>query len=587
MKPAGRLGAATHWICNSCRLRRQARPSVPLAPSSSYSSSSKPPRGRLPDTPARTRFAPSPTGNLHLGSIRTAAFNYLLAKRTNGQFLLRLEDTDQKRTVEGAEERLYDDLKWAGLHWDEGPNAGGPYGPYRQSERLQFYHNHVQSLLQKGHAYRCFCSPERLDELNRRRHEKGLNLGYDRKCAHLDHAQSEDRAHKGEPHVIRFRSPQDWPRYTDLVYGKTGHGAEKTKKLLVDEPVWGDAILVKTDGFPTYHWANVCDDFDMKITHVVRGSEWMSSTPLHVALYQAMDWAPPFYAHVPLLVDVNGQKLSKRNFDTNIVGYRDSGMSPDALVNFAALLGWSHQRKDDVMDLKELEQAFDMKITKGNTIVSFNKLQFLQDQHAKRRVRAQGEPFEQMIRDVASALLDQYGAARMLAFIGNRQLRDVVASMLQVDSFRYSTPQDFAAQCTLFVEQSLRRPAFSGDLETASQLRIAAATLTLVPEDQWNEHMHKANLVLLGLAEGEGNKIWKKELYSYLRWALLGGVAGPTIPKVMEILGRKTCVDRIQSAALELKNAERMATRPAFVSENRGLTGSSFSNVKDRAAAHG
>ena len=189
-----------------------------------------------------------------MGSLRTAAFNFLTAKATGGQFLLRLEDTDQKRTIPGAENRLYEDLQWAGLLWDEGPLVGGPCGPYRQSERTFLYQEHIRKLLDNGKAYRCFCSAERLDELNRRRHQKGLNLGYDRKCAHIPRPQAEEKAKKGEQHVIRFLAPKTWPMYNDLVYGKTGHGAEKTKKLLVEEPVWEDAILIKSDGFPTYHW---------------------------------------------------------------------------------------------------------------------------------------------------------------------------------------------------------------------------------------------------------------------------------------------------------------------------------------------
>ena len=212
MKPADGKRIAANWVCDLCRLRQkvQARPLAPRL--QTRSSSNAPRRGKLPDSPARTRFAPSPTGNLHLGSIRTAAFNYLLAKRTNGQFLLRLEDTDRKRTIPGAEERLYDDLRWAGLHWDEGPVVGGQYGPYRQSDRLPIYQKRIKRLLQTGYAYRCFCSAERLDELNRRRHEKGLNLGYDRKCADVHQNESDEKAYRGEAYVVRFRAPQDRSR---------------------------------------------------------------------------------------------------------------------------------------------------------------------------------------------------------------------------------------------------------------------------------------------------------------------------------------------------------------------------------------
>lgn len=587
---AGPVSAITNvpgWICRSCRARQATQHIRPAAvnivwtrKSSSSSTATTnlnptgttPPRGKLPDKPARTRFAPSPTGNLHLGSIRTALFNYLLARATKGQFLLRIEDTDAKRTVPGAEERLYTDLRWAGLNWDEGPLVGGPHGPYRQSERLPLYTKHIESLLASGRAYRCFCSSERIDELNRRRHDKGLNLGYDRKCLHhLSAEEVQERAHRGEPHVIRFRSPETWPRYNDLVYGRSGHGAEKTKKLLVDEPVYEDTILIKSDGFPTYHWANVCDDHEMRVTHVVRGSEWMASTPLHVALYEALNWTPPLFAHVPLLVDQNRQKLSKRNFDSDISSFREKGIFPEALINFAALLGWSHTQKNDVLDLAQLEALFDLKITKGNTIVSFDKLQYLQTKHARRRVEAQGELFEQMIRDVAVAVLDRYGAARVTQFLARRPLRDVLASILKVPSLPYRSAADFAAQSSIFFEPV---PPTPQTLEEAGidpahlhHLRVAASTLCLVPEAEWSEAVHHSQLRMLERVPDEtvqDTAKWKRELYHYLRWALLGGERGPGIATTLAILGRDASVEKIQAANRLAQDYETGKTKPVI-----------------------
>ncbi|OAP57090.1 glutamate-tRNA ligase [Fonsecaea erecta] len=587
-RPAVRV---TEWVCNSCRarqtpatkghslvLRRRASTATALSSSSPVVGSSTQKRGKLPSSPARTRFAPSPTGNLHLGSIRTALFNYLLARATNGQFLLRIEDTDAKRTIPGAEEQLYKDLRWAGLQWDEGPEVGGPYGPYRQSERLALYKTHLETLLQTGQAYRCFCTSDRLDGLNRRRHEKGLSLGYDRKCLNsLSPSQAEEKAHRGEAHVIRFRSPHEWPRYNDLVYGKSqGHGAEKTKRLLVDEPVYEDAILMKSDGFPTYHWANVCDDHEMHITHVVRGSEWMASTPLHVALYNSLRWSPPAYAHVPLLVDSNKQKLSKRNFNSDISQFRNQGIFPEALVNFAALLGWSHTQKRDVMDLAQLESLFDLKITKGNTIVSFDKLNFLQEQHARRRVLAGGEAFEQIIRDVAVAVLERYGAGRIMQFLDSgsqkRQLRDVLANLLRAESLHYRSPSQFAEQCSLFFEPVTLGDLEVSDVELLHPLRVAASTLALIPEQSWTRDTHLAHLRALEASspaaaaadESVDPRTWKRELYHYLRWALLGGRQGPGIAETLEILGRGTCIQRIQDANTTARELETARTRPVI-----------------------
>ena len=249
----------------------------------------------LPATAARTRFAPSPTGYLHLGSLRTALFSYLLAKRTGGQFVLRIEDTDQKRTVADAELRLMADLRWAGLQWDEGPGVGGPYGPYRQSERRHVYQHHAHRLLDAGHAYRCFCSPARLQALAEHRHRLGLATDYDRACAPLSRAESDERAHRGELHTIRLRAPDRYPAYQDLVYGTVKPLAKRGPAADVS---FDDPILLKSDGLPTYHLASVVDDHLMHITHVIRGSEWMPSTPKHVALYSALGWAPPAFAHV-------------------------------------------------------------------------------------------------------------------------------------------------------------------------------------------------------------------------------------------------------------------------------------------------
>jgi glutamyl-tRNA synthetase len=373
--------------------------------------------------------------------------------------------------------------------------------------------------------------------------------------------------------VIRFRAPDVWPRYKDLVYGHTGHGNKANKKLYDESPVWEDAILIKSDGFPTYHWANVCDDHDMKITHVVRGSEWMASTPLHVAMYAAMGWEPPAFAHVPLLVDQNKQKLSKRNFDIDIASFRDKWILPEALINFAALLGWSHQQKNDVMDLDTLEQLFDLKITKGNTIVAFEKLQFLQEQHARRRVSETGAAFEQMVRDVAVALLEREGAGKVSALIGKRRLRDVIASLLRADSLAYRSPQEFAEKCSIFVTPP-RRPKL--DIENPIQLKefqVAASTLLLVPEEHWKASVHAQNLAQLDGADDssdpKASKKWKGQLYHYLRWALLGGTAGPNIPQTMEILGKAVCADRIQRAftdsTTQAQAAENMATQPGIL----------------------
>lgn len=515
----------------------------------------------LPEHPARTRFAPSPTGNLHLGSIRTALFNYLLAKRTKGQFLLRIEDTDQKRTIPGAEQQLFKDLRWAGLEWDEGPVVGGPCGPYRQSERTDIYRDHAASLLKSQHAYRCFCSSERLDTLNRSRHEKGLPLGYDRNCAHLPMDESDDRAYQGESYVVRLRAPDKYPPWDDFVYGNTGKAGKEGRKILSDDPVYDDPIMIKSDGHPTYHLANVVDDHLMKISHVIRGSEWMSSTPMHLALYKAFGWDAPVFGHVPLLVDKNNQKLSKRNLDTDISSFRDKqGIFPDALTNFAVLLGWSHQLKSDLLPLKLLEEVFDLKFTKGNTIVSFGKLQFLQEQYARQYITEGGEQFQHMVEKACIALRGTCDEKHISAMLGSRSLEDVIAIMLKADSKSHSTAAALAHRCSS-IFKSLPDLQFYEVLSPEcplSAIRVAAASLLLVPEQLWTAAVHRANLHALqppgaGI-EAESDKtahnikIWKKEIYHFLRWSLMGGASGPPLPELMEIMGRDVCSGRINNA---------------------------------------
>ncbi|KAK4661555.1 Glutamate--tRNA ligase mitochondrial [Podospora pseudopauciseta] len=342
-------------------------------------------RVQLPDTPCRTRFAPSPTGYLHLGSLRTALFNYLLARATGGQFVLRIEDTDQSRLVPDAESKLYEDLKWAGLSWDEGPDVNGPFGPYRQSERLPLYHQHAAELLAEGKAYRCFCTPEALEEHKRIANAAGQPTLYPGTCSHISPAESEERAHKGEKFAIRFRSAKTPTAVRDIVYNHF------RKKEFED-----DYIIIKRDGFPTYHFANVVDDKHMEITHVIRGAEWLISTPKHVELYNAFGWAPPQFGHLGLLVDENRQKLSKRHSGVSMTWYQEHGILPQTLLNFVALLGWrgrdaaatgGAKKKSgpngDVMSLDEMVDIFNLKFSKGDIIVSLSKLSFLQTQHLK------------------------------------------------------------------------------------------------------------------------------------------------------------------------------------------------------------
>ncbi|KAF8005306.1 hypothetical protein HF325_000763 [Metschnikowia pulcherrima] len=332
-----------------------------------------------PETPARTRFAPSPTGLLHLGSLRTALYNYLLAKQTKGTFIIRLEDTDQKRLVPGAEQNLYESLRWAGLEADESPEKGGPHGPYRQSERGEIYQRYVDALLEKNMAYKCYCSKERLLSLRESAHQlkPPTTVTYDRKCLHGE------PEHNSE-YVVRFRSPEKYEKIEDLRHGVLDLQPQYN---LVDRR-YDDFVIMKLDGLPTYHFANVVDDHLMGITHVIRGEEWLTSTPKHVALYRAFGWAVPKFVHIPLLTSLEDKKLSKRHGDVSVSDFVAKGIVPQALVNFVALFGWAPPRPDmgkkvtEVMSLQEMTEKFRLdNMTKGNVKVAENKLWFFNKQH--------------------------------------------------------------------------------------------------------------------------------------------------------------------------------------------------------------
>ncbi|MDA1060642.1 MAG: glutamate--tRNA ligase [bacterium] len=314
----------------------------------------------------KTRFAPSPTGYLHVGGLRTALYCYLFARKNNGKFILRIEDTDQERYVEGAVENLIKTLKWIGLKYDEGPNKG-ENGPYIQSERTEIYKEHVDKLLESGHAYRCFCTKERLDEMRDRQKANKQATMYDRKCLDLPESEVKAKIEEGIPFVIRQKIPFESIRFKDLIRGTVEfHG--KT----ID-----DQILVKSDGFPTYHLANVVDDHLMEITHVIRGEEWLPSTPKHLALYEAFGWHPPQFAHLPLLLNPDKTKLSKRQGDVAVEDYIKKGYTREAIINFVVFLGWHPGSGDEneMYTLEELKEIFQMgKVHKSGAVFNLEKL---------------------------------------------------------------------------------------------------------------------------------------------------------------------------------------------------------------------
>ncbi|XP_043492575.1 probable glutamate--tRNA ligase, mitochondrial [Polistes fuscatus] len=309
----------------------------------------------------RVRFAPSPTGYLHLGGLRTALYNYLFARAKNGTFILRIEDTDQSRTIPGAMEKLQDDLIWVGIISDEDPMRGGPYGPYLQSKRLEIYKENIQKLLHNKTAYYCFCTENRLNLLKREAIKNGHVPKYDNKCRHSTEEEVNEKLRNGVPYCIRFRLSPDIEAFDDLIYGPIAHDISKIE---------GDPIIMKSDGFPTYHFANVVDDHYMKISHVLRGVEWQISTPKHLMLYKAFGWVPPVYGHLPLILNSDGSKLSKRQDGIRVDSFRNSNIFPLALLNYVTHAGGGFAKNPDIPEIytyEHLIKKFDIKRINSNS----------------------------------------------------------------------------------------------------------------------------------------------------------------------------------------------------------------------------
>lgn len=324
----------------------------------------------------RTRFAPSPTGYMHVGNLRTALYAYLLAKKDDGTFILRIEDTDQERYVEGAVDVIYNTLKGVGMFWDEGPDVGGEFGPYIQSERMGMYMDYAKKLVETGHAYYCFCDKDRLEEVRTIQKASGMAPKYDGHCRNLSKEEIEENLKKGLPFVIRQKMPESGTTsFNDVVFGE----------ITVENALLDDQILIKTDGMPTYNFANVIDDHTMGITHVIRGSEYLSSTPKYNLLYEAFGWEIPTYIHCSPVMKNATEKLSKRNGDASFQDLIEKGFLSEAVINYIALLGWSPKGENEIFSMEELKKEFSIDgISKSPAIFDPLKLRAVNAEHIRR-----------------------------------------------------------------------------------------------------------------------------------------------------------------------------------------------------------
>lgn len=470
-------------------------------------------------TPIRTRIAPSPTGIAHVGTAWMSMFDLALARQSGGQFLVRIEDTDRTRFVEGAEEKIYEAFQWLGISYDEGGEVGGQFGPYKQSERLNIYAEYIDQLVSTGHAYHCFCTAERLTEMRENQRKAGELPKYDRHCRNLSPVEVSEKLNAGVPHVVRIKMPDEGViGWEDAIRGHVEFDVRN-----VD-----DGVLMKSDGFPTYHFAVVVDDHLMKITHVLRGEEWISSTPKHLLLYKAFNWQPPVFAHMPLIRNADKSKLSKRKNDVSILSYRDKGYLPEALLNFIALLGWSHPNGAEIFTFEEFLKVMSLdRIQKTGPVFDSKKLDWMNG------VYIRNLPTDELISRLQPYLPVDFPHDRM------KQLLPLVIERLvtlkdieELTSFFYR-PIDVSA---IVLSKKSSPDQVSQQLEETIQVLNVIETWT-------HEALEQA---LRGLQEKHEYK--KSQYFMMLRQAVTGREFTPPLFETMAALGKDLTLERLSSA---------------------------------------
>lgn len=483
----------------------------------------------------RVRFAPSPTGLPHLGNVHTALFNWLFARHYSGSFIVRIEDTDVARTAEGADEEILEGLRWLGLDWDEGPEAGGGFGPYYQSQRLSVYQDHAMRLLDEGHAYPCYCSPQRLQEMRGRQQRGRKPPAYDRSCRDLSDAERKSYEDQGIKPVLRFKVPLEGETSVhDLLRGEISF-----PNYSLD-----DFVLLKSDGYPTYHLANVVDDHLMEISDVLRADEWIPSTPRHVLIYRAFGWRPPRYIHLPLILDKSGGKMSKRLGDVSIASYRERGYLPEAIDNYLALLGWSPGGTEEILSLEELVSSFSWeRISVSPALFDFERLNWFN------RWYIRNLPVPRIAQVAAPYLRDAYGPdERSTGTAYSPQdwrellvehVREEVDSLAQLPAHVGFIFLDDIAY-TADAQQALGTPSGKRVLRMLLERLHARGRLDV---DEASSLLQELRLQLR-----EQDDLSAKAVMFPIRASLTGTLFGPALATVMALLGRERCIERVESS---------------------------------------
>ncbi|QEN05947.1 glutamate--tRNA ligase [Thiospirochaeta perfilievii] len=479
----------------------------------------------------RVRYAPSPTGLQHIGSVRTALFNYFFAKANGGKFILRVEDTDRTRYSDEALEDLYNTFKWLGVEFDESPEKGGEYGPYVQSERTELYREYAQKLVESGKAYYCYCTEERLNELREYQQANKLDPGYDRKCQHISDEEKQRLIDQGVKPVLRLKIPTEGKTsFDDIVLGKI---TRKNKDVMVDP------ILMKGDGFPTYHLANVIDDHLMKITHILRAQEWIPTGPVHVMLYEAFGWEPPKYAHLPNVNGKDGKKLSKRHGSTSIKQFIDGGYIPEGLINYVTLVGWSYDDKREFFTKEEFEQLFTLdKISKSPGIFDYKKLDWFNGQYLRKLEDSKLEELLIPILESSGVVSNPITQQERDIFIGAmpifRERLVLTTDIVECINFLYNDIEEY--DLDILIPKKMEKEDVAKVLETTIPL-LEDFDNHSVDE---NEEIFKELTTTLDIKVGQ--------LFMPLRVAVTGTKASPPLFSSIKLIGKDKAIERVKKA---------------------------------------
>ena len=482
----------------------------------------------------RLRFAPSPTGYLHIGGLRTALYNYLFAKHNNGKFILRIEDTDRTRYVEGAIENLIESLQWAGIKYDEGVFVEdgkivqkGEYGPYIQSERLDIYQKYVDELIEKGYAYYCFCSKERLDKVREEQKIKGLIPKYDGLCRSLSIDEAKKKIDNGEEYVVRLKLPPNEDiKFEDLVRGT----------ITINTEDIDDQVLLKSDGYPTYHMAVVVDDHLMGITHIVRGEEWLPSTPKHVYLYEVFGWEKPVYVHLPTVLNKERKKLSKRHGDVAVEDFRKKGYLPEGLINYLALVGWSPEDNEEILTMEELINKFSFeRVSKTGGIFDKDKLDWVNGHHIR----------NYDLDKLTKLAIPYLKEAHLIddKFVEERY--DWIKTMVETVKENLSNVSEIVDKVDIFFNNEIQ-PEDDEALSVLKQEHVPDLLNAFKEELENIEEVDEefAKTVMKKIQKGTGIK--GKKLFMPTRVALTGNIHGPELISIIFLLGKQNIIDRIE-----------------------------------------